>query len=432
MKQLIFLELNEVSLECVNHYIALGKLSNWKFLIDNYGVTPTKSESSDSLLEPWIQWPTIRTGKEFSEHKIFYLGDQALSEIRQHWEILEERGISVAAISPINGINNTTNSKLWIPDPWIRTAVSGSYFVNLIHKAIKQGVNNNSQNKIDLIYIFILVFAILININSISAIQYIKLVFNYFFRGRRWVKAVILDRLLADIFLKFCKIHQPKFITVFLNGAAHIQHHYFYNSTFHSGEIKNPEWYLSKKLDPILDVLEMYDVILGQVILQFKDSRIIICTGLSQLPCKEIIYYWRLKNHKNFFNEIGFEFSSIETRMSRDFTVICNSEDQAIKFSNKISKITDVNGVLIFGKAERNKNRIYITMTYEGLISDNFVLYIDGSVFKNFSEKVSFVAIKNGYHNGNGYIIDSGERSTGPIQISSIFNRVLKHFLIKI
>ena len=123
-------------------------------------------------------------------------------------------------------------------------------------------------------------------------------------------------------------------------------------------------------------IYEMYDAILGQIISRFKDSRIIICTGLRQLPTQEVIYYWRLKDHEKFFNKLGFKFSRIEPRMSRDFTVVCDSENQAINFQNQIKGIIDQDGDSIFGIADRRGERVYITLTYEKLISKNFKLII--------------------------------------------------------
>ena len=147
-KKIIFWELNEINFEYVNYYIDQGKLPNWKKIIKEHGLFTTIAEKNYKELEPWIQWPTVRTGLTFNEHGIFRLGDMEGSGIKQHWEILEDRGYTVAAISPINASNNTKNSPFWMPDPWVDTKISGNGFIRRFSKAIKQAVNDNSQEKL--------------------------------------------------------------------------------------------------------------------------------------------------------------------------------------------------------------------------------------------------------------------------------------------
>ncbi len=95
-QKLIFWELNEINFDYVNFYIGEGKLPNWKKLIEDHGLFTTLAEENYNDLEPWIQWPTIRTGLTFEEHGVFRLGDIERSGLRQHWEILEDRGFSEA------------------------------------------------------------------------------------------------------------------------------------------------------------------------------------------------------------------------------------------------------------------------------------------------------------------------------------------------
>ena len=129
-KQLIFWELNEINFEYVNFYIEQGYLPNWKKIIEKNGLFTTIVKEDYNQLEPWIQWPTLRTGLTFNEHKIFRLGDIGIRGLRQHWEILEDKGFSVAAISPINASNNTKNSPFWIPDPWVETQIKVHFQVS--------------------------------------------------------------------------------------------------------------------------------------------------------------------------------------------------------------------------------------------------------------------------------------------------------------
>ena len=75
MNKLILWEMNEINFEYVRMYIQKGKLPNWKNFIEQHGISNTISEKLYHELEPWIQWPTVRTGLTYQEHEIFRLGD---------------------------------------------------------------------------------------------------------------------------------------------------------------------------------------------------------------------------------------------------------------------------------------------------------------------------------------------------------------------
>ena len=111
------------------------------------------------------------------------------------------------------------------------------------------------------------------------------------------------------------------FSHLFLNGIAHIQHHYLLNSKLNtSNKIKNPEWYIDKNEDPFFDILIYYDKIIKDYFLD-KSREIVIATGLTQVPYDRLKFYYRLKNHNNFLNKINIQFKRVHPRMSRDFLI---------------------------------------------------------------------------------------------------------------
>ena len=74
-KKSILLGLNELNFDYIQFYVNNGLLPNFKKLFDFQLPIETISESEYRLLEPWIQWATIYSGKNYNEHKIFRLGD---------------------------------------------------------------------------------------------------------------------------------------------------------------------------------------------------------------------------------------------------------------------------------------------------------------------------------------------------------------------
>ena len=78
----------------------------------------------------------------------------------------------------------------------------------------------------------------------------------------------VLDLALAEYFVGLVKRKKPEFSTLFLNAGAHIQHHYMLSSlVLTNTAFRNPDWYVEPGADPLLEVYQQYDEILGRLIL---------------------------------------------------------------------------------------------------------------------------------------------------------------------
>ena len=61
----ILLGLNELNFDYVNFYNNKGFLLNLKKIFDIQPPIETVSENDYKLLEPWVQWVTIHSGKSY-------------------------------------------------------------------------------------------------------------------------------------------------------------------------------------------------------------------------------------------------------------------------------------------------------------------------------------------------------------------------------
>ena len=207
----------------------------------------TSSETEYDQLEPWIQWASVHTGKTFKEHQVFRLGDFVNSSSEQFFERVEKAGFSVGAISPMNASNRLKKTAYFIPDPWTQTLCDNSFFSKIITDALVQAVNDNSKSKLSFKTILSLGLAFVFFVKPIRYISMVKYLFKIF--GKPWRKALFLDMFLYEIHKTLFKRKNPNFSTLFLNAGAHIQHHYFFNSPFvTSPQLKNPTWYIKKKM----------------------------------------------------------------------------------------------------------------------------------------------------------------------------------------
>jgi len=401
---MILLALNELNVDYIKGYISQGKLPNFGKLL-KHGVVNTTSEVKYELLEPWIQWVTIQTGKTFDEHQVFRLGDLVdRPDLHQIFEDLEKSGRSVGAISPFNADNRLSSPKFFIPDPWTQTKTSGGYLIGKLSRTVSRFVNGNASGRVGLIDVIWLLLGFVVYVRVKRWPKFFKLVSM---RQKPGVKAAILDMILLELFVTLQKKHKPDYSHLFFNGGAHVQHHYMFNSSQYKGVFKNPEWYCPSDWDPILMMLETYDTIIGDLL--ESGERIIGVTGLHQVPHEKQTFYWRPVAHKEFLIECGLkgEFN-VKPRMSRDFLIEAANGKHASEIENLLNQFVDsVRFKPVFNVDNRGTS-LFVEVVYdddlvEGMSFDGPQGFSIGSL----KSKLAFVAIKNGKHDGVGYVFSN-------------------------
>jgi hypothetical protein len=225
---------------------------------------------------------------------------------------------------------------------------------------------------------------------------------------RPWNKAIFLDLLLADLFAAEVRHHRPHFASLFLNAAAHIQHHYMFSSAVYAGTMRNPDWYVTAGVDPLLDVYRAYDDILGDLLATFPHARLMLATGLHQDPHPTLTYYWRLRDHAAFLAKLGVRFATVEPLMSRDFVVRFQSAGDATVAAAVLRGVTDDSGIALFEVDNRGSD-LFVMLTYPREIRRETRYRAGNRWFEGLRDDVAFVAIKNGQHHGTGYFADAGK-----------------------
>jgi hypothetical protein len=402
--QTILLGLNELNFKFVEKYIQQGHLPHFKKLFEKYGYIETSSESEYQLLEPWIQWVTIHTGKTYAEHQVFRLGDIVEHpHLTQLFENIEQAGFTVGAVSPFNAANRLKNPVFFIADPWTKTASAGSTLLKKLGQAVSQIVNDNAQSRITLSSITVLLAGLI----RYTPIRDYFWTFKTLLKIRTQVatKAIILDKLLSDIYFAEFKKKRPDFSLLFLNSGAHLQHHYLFNSSVYQGTLDNPEWYCPSNQDPILAIYKLYDDILGRIS-QLPQVRLILATGLSQQAHTELTFYWRLKKHADFLNLIEIkDFIAVHPRMSRDFLIEFADLNAATIAEEKLLACS-INDTPVFTVDNRGSS-LFVELIYADEIKPGIPLSASNSTITSFYDFVAFVALKNGEHNATGYYLDT-------------------------
>ncbi len=419
-KKLIFISFNELNFDLINGYIHDPRLKNFKNLSTKINKTDCYEEYQN--LEPWIQWPTIYTGKKASEHKQFRLGDSVSFDHKTIFNEIENLGISVGAISPMNLKNNLKSPSYFIPDPWTDTHSDKSFMSSITAKTISYFVKSNTKLKFDIKYWFYLLFIFLRFSKISNFLLYVKLFFSSF--SCKWRKALFLDLLLNDIHYSLFKKKKTDFSHLFLNGFAHIQHHYMFNSKILREKNLNPKWYVKSKSDPIEDALLVYEKILSDYF-DKKNIELIVATGLSQVPYDRTKFYYRLKNHKTFFKKLAIEVESVQELMSRDFYLIFKNAEIAKNAFDKIKNIFDENNKKIFGDLQQIDNKLFVSFVYDIEIKAQKIKHYEIKI----SDYVNFVALKNGMHSSEGFIYTSfGYKYLDILNITNIKEIIFNFF----
>lgn len=425
MKNLTLLELNEINFDYVQWYIENGySLPGFEWLMQQNPLE-TFAEDNYEELEPWIQWPSVHTGNTFEEHQVFRLGDIVNTNHRQIFEEIEAQGVRVGAISPMNAANNLTNPTYFIPDPWTKTKTSGSWLVHRLSEAVSQTVNDNSGGRITVSSLIAILLGYTLLIPLKEKVTLIKLALKS--KGKPWNKALFLDTFLYGLHKKLSRKTKTNFSTLFLNAGAHIQHHYFFNSPAVGETANNPEWYAPPSVDPVLEMLQSYDKII-QDLANTENSELIVATGLSQKPYPRVKFYYRLQHHEQFLKQLGIEFNKVIPRMTRDFLITFQSEEQAAVAAKTLATITASDGKKLFGEIDNRGAELFVVLDYPYEILDQTCTLDDGSIIP-LQPLVHFVAIKNGEHQSKGFVYSTfGATSTQPVHVGTLHQFITDFF----
>ncbi|MBM3389941.1 MAG: hypothetical protein FJY26_10625 [Betaproteobacteria bacterium] len=420
-KRLILLELNEINFDVVGKYVAAdpARFPALKKLLSCPSIR-TSCEKRYEELEPWIQWASVHTGKTYAEHGVFRLGDMVGTQVPQIFEQLESAGLKVGAISAMNAENRLKRPAYFIPDPWTQTLADSSWWSQALGQAVSQAVNDNAQARITNKLALQVVLGLLRFARVAHYQKYLSLVLRC--RSKPWLKALVLDLLLHDVHWSMFNAKKPNFSTLFLNAGAHIQHHYFFNAAPLRKESpnRNPTWYVPENADPLADVLGLYDLIVGEYF-ERNDTDVLLATGLSQKPYDRVKFYYRLNTHADFLRGLGIVFSGVFPRMTGDFLIEFENAQQALAAQDVLAGVRVLScDEPLFGEIENRGKSLFVILTFPQEITAE-TQYQVGDRKAALLPEVSFVAIKNGMHQEEGFaFFTEGAARYAPIDQSHV------------
>lgn len=400
-KPLIILQLNEVNLDLVRQYPE-SDLPRWHSLLQRFESSRTGSEDQYEHLEPWIQWYSFYTGLPYKDHKVFNLGDclkQPFPGLAKNY-FDGNRSASFAAMNmPPSDLFD-----IYIPDPWTASEAQGSSADNHVAKALRLLVNSNAGMKIEPASLIGAVHLAFSALNKRSPKVFPKILMAALKRNRAQLSAYF-DYLFFCYSMKRIKSADITRSMVFLNGIAHVQHHYMLSSAHVPGG--NPQEYVPEGKDPLFECLKAYEPLIALILDSSNKFRFEIITGLTQEPYKNPENYWRFADHKSVICEAnGFPgVVEIHPRMTRDFEIeVSPGQTEMMKsiIESATVRENDGNETMAFSNVQITSDKtIFCTFAYAGE-KDTVNLCSNGREY-NLKGKLYFVARKNGGHVEYGY-----------------------------
>lgn len=290
-RKVIVLELNELSPELLDRFIAQGELPNFKRLRDQSIVAVTDAEEAPPNLEPWIQWVTVHTGLTYGEHKVFDLDDGHKLTAPRIWDVVSDAGEPVWVCGSMNAALKGGKVNGWfVPDPWSSGVKPyPEKALSPFFRFVQTYVQEHSRTDVPLSKLDHARFAAFMIANGLSAKTVqdtILQLTSQLGRKNRWRRAAILDRLQWDLFRAQYRRLQPTFATFFANSTAHYQHYHWREWEPEHFAVQSAPEDVEAYADAIPFGYRKMDELVGECLqLAGPDTTVVLCTALSQEPC---------------------------------------------------------------------------------------------------------------------------------------------------
>ena len=322
MKNIIVLQLNEVSQVVLRRMIEAGKCPNFCRLKQTHVEIPTYAGEIYSNLEPWIQWVTVHTGLSQAQHKVFNLSDGQHSSFDQLWDQLEDLGIACGIVGLINSRRGRIRKGFYVPDSWSASDDVYPEELGTIYRFLRDRVRTHDEtlevggSKLSF-FTNSIRQGVRLSTLLTMAVKYFS---SRFDRRRRWRLVTDYDRYLVDLALALRSKRKTTYTSVYLTSVAHFQHRYWTRHDQEWWKTKAPGLFthrnpledadLQVNDDPIAYGMVRYDRIIGTILNKCPDADLVLLSGLSQVPFegdenKRGFYLYRPHSHDALFKRLG-------------------------------------------------------------------------------------------------------------------------------
>lgn len=287
----LVLEFNELTPSLMHKWMDAGLLPGFRRLHDESTCYITDAEESGKRLEPWVQWVTAHSGLSSEEHGILDLDDGHKLRQPRIWDTASDAGRRVWICGSMNAgkYGDRLNGAI-VPDPWAsHLEPEPKEEFDAFFKLISAYVKEYSSDKVGLGKMDYVRFGQFMLSHGLSPKTVRKTISQLASErgGRyRWKRAMILDRLLWDLFRSEWRKRKPHLSTLFLNSTAHLQHYHWRNMEPEAFRIRPGADEQAEYGDAILAGYQAMDELVREAfeLIEGTPTALVLLTALSQQP----------------------------------------------------------------------------------------------------------------------------------------------------
>ena len=435
---IIALEINELSDPLLQLWMGEGLLPNFQALWQRSAVFTTCPDGEDAtLLEPWIQWYSIHTGRPYSEHKVFQLTDGKRADFPDIFTYLHAAGLPTMSFFSMNIRPFSVPGSVFLSDPWSEAGDAFPRAWNAFGTFVGHQVREHSRDTNRGLFRRAVPFVTFMLRNGLRP-RHIKQILLQFMAEMRtghdvtWRRAALLDVLQLATFRACYGNIRPKFATFFSNNIAHLQHRFWRHMAPDDFVIKPSAAEREAYGNAIRYGYQATDALVGEFIklAESHGARLMLISAMSQQPFLKYediggqrIY--RLRAPERFLASLGVSYSRLEPVMAHQYRVRCSTEAEAQQLRARLSTymLADGTGVFGFSPVENDSEALYFGCQIARHVMPDEIIFDDEkdhAEIGNFSEFFYQIeGMKSGRHHPDGSLwIETGRHARHEEKVS--------------
>lgn len=285
-RPVLVLELNELCPPILERMMAAGELPHFSALHEQSAVYLTHTD--DESLEPWVQWVSFHTGVPQTLHGASELDEGHLIDRPRTWDLLAQKGLSSLVFGSLNAATRHPDQVFVLPDAWsVGVKATDPSFQGLhdfLHSQVTEHANPEAKAGLAALARAGR-FLIANGLTAATALAAVRQIASERLQRTdgRWRRAIILDRLMWDVFARTWRRRQPHFATFFANSTAFLQHRYWRHMQPEAYVVKPDAWEMASYGGAIEESYREMDALVGRARrLVGPDGRLVLVTALSQ------------------------------------------------------------------------------------------------------------------------------------------------------
>jgi hypothetical protein len=457
-RKIILFELNEVPFRVIDYYCQRHPDSFLARRLPECYQYETTTE--DSVLSPWITWPTLQRGVTNGKHSIRHFGQDLSGIDRQFpplWQILADRGIKTGVFGSLHTYpvpDSLANYAFYVPDTFAAGSECFPAYLSVFQE-FNLLMARRSPRNVSTEVPWENALKVLLNIPRLGlrletlldiGRQLVTEKLKPWLKNRRRTYQVVLA---FDLFLKQLQTTKPDFATFFTNHVASSMHRYW-AATF-PGDYENlgydRDWVsrYEGEIDFAMSKFDRFFAELVDYVDRHREYTLWIATSMGQTamhqePLKTQLYATDLER---FMSALGIPEEGWSRRAAMlPYVSILVEEEWAGRFREALSKLTicgqpmnfdeKQNGffALLFGQKNLEKKQIDSAI-FDGKIASFESLGLENIQIEDETDSTA-------YHIPQGSLIIYDPQDRSPkgsrTQISTleITPTILKNFSIKV